>query len=126
MDSGQGAILKFGATEYGTLINEAVGLRYDGDEAQAIERWNAVLKLDENNELANTGMGKAYLTNGDNKTAMKFLELGMNRTYYSIAYRRYRNEFLADNLGIILTGALILIVAGFVYKKVRTRKGGLE
>lgn len=125
LDSQQGAILKFGATEYGNLINEAVGLRYDGDEEQAIEKWEAVLKLDENNELANTGMGKAYLTGGDNETAMKYLKLGMNRNYYSIAYRRYRNEFLTENLGVFLTGAVVLIAATMVVKGIRKKKGGL-
>ena len=125
LDSFQGAILKFGATEYGNLINEAVGLRYDGDEEQAIGKWEAVLKLDENNELANTGMGKAYLTSGDNVTAIKYLKLGMNRNYYSIAYRRYRNEFLRKNLGMILTVAVVLIVAGMIFKHVRKKKGRL-
>ena len=37
----------------------------------------------------NTGIGKAYLTAGDYVQAMKYLKLGMNRDYYSIAYRRY-------------------------------------
>lgn len=117
LDANQGAILKFNETQYGSLINDAVGLRYDGDEAQAIEKWQAVLRLDENNELANTGMGKAYLTAGDNKTAMHYLELGMNRKYYSIAYRRYRNEILSQNMNIIMTAVIVLILLVVGYKK---------
>ena len=38
-------------TQYGDLINRAVGLRYDGDETQAVDLWKQVLMLDENNEL---------------------------------------------------------------------------
>lgn len=124
LDANQGAILRFGVTEYGSLINEAVGLRYDGDEAKAIKKWEAVLKLDENNELANSGMGKAYLTSGDNKKAMKYLELGMNKDYYSVAFRRYRNEVLADNLSYILTGVVVLVGAVVVYKQIKKRKEG--
>ncbi|GFI22387.1 hypothetical protein IMSAGC011_01162 [Lachnospiraceae bacterium] len=117
LDAYSGAILKFSETQYGSLINDAVGLRYDGDETEAIEKWQGVLKLNENNELANSGIGKAYLTAGDNKTAMKYLKLAMNRKYYSIAWRRYRNELMAKSIGPALTIVGIVIVLTFVYKK---------
>lgn len=117
LDAYQNAVLIFAETEYGSLINDAVGLRYDGDEAQAIEKWEAVLRLDENNELANTGMGKAYLTAGDNKKAMEYLELGMNRKYYSIAYKRYRNEILTQNMNVIMTVIIVLIAFLVIYNK---------
>ena len=114
----------FNATEYGSLINEAIALRYDGDETLAVEKWREVLRLDENNELANTGIGKAYLTAGDNKSAMKYLKLGMDADYYSIAFRRYRNQVLADNLSYIFTGIAVVIVAVVVVVKVRGKKRG--
>lgn len=122
LDAYYGAILKFGETEYGNLINEAVGLRYDGDETKAIEIWQKVLKLDENNELANSGIGKAYLTAGDNKTAMKYLELGMNRKYYSVAWKRYRNEILTENMNVIMTVILIAIALFVIYKKILKKR----
>lgn len=110
LDAYRGEIICFEVTEYGRLINEAVALRYDGDEAKAVELWYRVLQLDENNELANTGIGKAYLTAGNYKMAMKYLKLGMNREYYSIAYRRYRNGILAENVGYVLTGIVFLVI----------------
>ena len=122
LDAYYGAILKFAKTEYGSLIDQAVGLRYDGDETQAIDIWKRVLILDENNELANTGIGKAYLTAGENKTAMKYLKLGMNRKYYSVAWKRYRNEILTKNMNLFMTGILVLVVAGIVYKKFFKKK----
>jgi len=106
------------------LIDDAVGLRYDGDETAAIEKWQEVLRLDENNELANTGIGKAYLTAGENELAMHYLELGMNRKYYSIAWKRHRNELLADNLSLILTGVIVLIIAWKVFSSWRRKKKG--
>jgi hypothetical protein len=133
LDAANGTILKFGETQYGSLINDAVGLRYDGDETQAIEKWEGVLRLNENNELANSGIGKAYLTAGDNKTAMKYLKLAKNRKYYSIAWKRYRNEILTENLGAILTGIIVIIALVILYRKFlsdkiklrRKGKGGL-
>ena len=61
LDAGRNSIQKFRETNYGKLINEAVGLRYDGDETHAIELWQKVLELDENNELANNGLERHTL-----------------------------------------------------------------
>lgn len=128
LDSARAEIMTFKMTEYGRLINEAVALRYGGDEALAVELWQRVLQLDENNELANTGIGKAYLTAGNYEAAMKYLELGMNREYYSIAFRRYRNQLLTENASFVLTAVMVLIIGYQIFKAVRkkknTKKGG--
>lgn len=129
LDAYQASILIFGETEYGALINEAVGLRYDGDESQAVALWEQVLHLDENNELANTGIGKAYLSAGDNEKAMEYLKRGMNRSFYSVAFKRWRNEVLKENLTVILSGALALVALAVVYVKAihpRMKKKGKE
>ncbi len=124
LDATRAEIMTFDVTEYGRLINEAVALRYDGDESEAVELWKRVLELDENNELANTGIGKAYLTAGDHELAMKYLEIGMNRDYYSIAFRRYRNDLLIENASFFLTGIVVLIIAYQIFKRVRDKKKG--
>lgn len=111
LDATTGNICCFGVTEYGSLINEAVGLRFDGDEKLAVALWERVLELDENNELANTGIGKAYLSAGDNKLAMKYLKLGMNREYYSVAKKRYRSELMREYMAPVLTACVVGFVA---------------
>ena len=126
LDATRAEILVFNATEYGTLINEAVALRFDGDEALAVEKWEKVLKLDENFEIANVGIGKAYLSKGDNEMAMKYLKLGMSREYYSIAYKRYRNEILKDNISYILTGIVIIAAGVMITKKVLRRRKNIQ
>ena len=117
LDSSKNLIDMFAPTRYGSLINQAVGLRYDGDEVQAVECWKEVLKLDSNFELAYTGIGKSYLAAGDNKEAMRCFKIGNNKQYYSIAWKRYRNEILKDNLNYILTVVIILAVLLVVWKK---------
>lgn len=122
LDANRAEIYKFAPTEYGSLINEAVALRHDGDESQAVPLWARVLELDENNELANAGIGKAYLSAGDNATAMKYLKIGMNRDYYSIAFKRYRSELLRQYLGPVLTGTVVLICGIWLFGKLRQRR----
>ena len=124
LDATKACIICFEETEYGRLINEAVALRYDGDEAEAVVLWERVLELDENNELANTGIGKAYLTAGDYEKAMYYLELGMARDYYSIAFKRYRNQVLTDNASWFLTGLVVLLLAYYGFKGWKKRQKG--
>ncbi len=123
LDSVRGELMSFVATKYGNLINQAVALRYDGDEAAAVGLWEQVLALDSNFEQAYVGIGKAYLAAGDNKAAMKYLKLGMDRNYYSIAFKRYRDELLKSNLGYVLTGITLLTIALIIRKVIRIRKG---
>ncbi|BCJ94540.1 hypothetical protein acsn021_21090 [Anaerocolumna cellulosilytica] len=125
LDAGRGEIMTFTAAEYGRLINEAVSLRFRGDESAAVEIWKKVLLLDENFELAYVGIGKSYLAAGENKMAMKYLKLGMDRTYYSIAFKRYRDDILKENLGSILTIGTLLFVGTGIILKIK-RKGGTE
>ena len=129
MDSTRAEIYIFSATEYGRLINEAVALRHSGDEALAVPLWERVLELDENNELANSGIGKAYLSAGDNEMAMKYLKLGMNREYYSVAFKRWRSEILKVWMGPVLTAVAAVCVAVWLFRQIRDRieirkKGG--
>jgi hypothetical protein len=126
LDSYRATVLAFGETAYGALINEAVALRYDGDETLAVAIWEDVLRLDENNELANVGIGKAYLAAGDNEQAMVYLKRGMNKSYYSVAYKRYRNALLRENLGVILTAVIVLIAGGVAFAQLRKRRHGRE
>ncbi len=131
LDSQQANISIFSETEYGNLINRAVSLRFDGDESQAVPLWQEVLRLDENNELANSGIGKAYLSAGDNEKALIYLRRGMNRAYYSVAFKRWRNDLLTGNISWILTGLIVLVVLLLVWSKIikprladRKAKGG--
>ncbi len=122
LDATKAEITYFKETRYGRLINEAVSLRFGGDESLAVPLWQQVLLLDENNELANTGIGKAYLTSGDYKQAMKYLKLGMARSYYSVAFKRYRNELLRRHANIILTALFLGALGIYAYPKIKKMK----
>lgn len=126
LDATRAQINVFDVTEYGSLINEAVALRYDGDEKEAVGLWQRVLELDEDNELANIGIGKAYLSAGEYDKSMKYLELGENKNYYSIAFKRYRNMILVKYIGYVLTAALVIVVGAYIFKKVRKKGKGAE
>jgi hypothetical protein len=56
---------------------------------------------------------------------MDYLDLGMSRSYYSIAYKRYRNDIIKTNFNWIFGGIIVIIVllmARSLYKKSKKRK----
>jgi tetratricopeptide (TPR) repeat protein len=117
LDSFRGELMAFSETRYGNLINRATALRYDGDEASAVDLWKQVLTLDSNFELAYGGIGKSLLAAGENKKAMEYFKLAMDREYYSIAFKRYRDDLLKKNLGYVLT-LIIVIFAALRFRKI--------
>jgi hypothetical protein len=52
---------------------------------------------------------------------MKYLKLGMARDYYSVAYKRYRNNFLTENANIYMTVIILAIILIVVYNKLKKR-----
>lgn len=121
LDAARNLINRFKATQYGSLIDQAVGLRFDGDEVQAVECWKEVLKLDSNFELAYVGIGKSCLAAGENREAMDYFRTGNSKQYYGIAYKRYRNEILKKNMNTILTGIVVLFILWTFWSRVGKR-----
>ena len=57
---------------------------------------------------------------------MKYLKIGMNRDYYSIAFKRYRSELLRKYLGPVLTGTAVLLAGLWLLGKYREHKNFSE
>ena len=63
-----------------------------GEDEEAERYWERVLQLNANYDIAYIGIGKAKLMKGENKEALRYFELGMDRKNYSVAYKRYRKS----------------------------------
>lgn len=124
LDSSRGEFIVYNETKYGSLINEAIGMRYDGDEGAAVECWQQVLKMDANCRLANVGIGKSLLAENKNQEAMYYLEKGMDKINYSVAFKRYRTDLLKEWFPLIATVVIVVILGavGFkIYKRWRNK-----
>jgi hypothetical protein len=112
LDQGASTIMIYETTQFGKLVNEATSLYLNNDIHGAKAKWEEVSKMNSNYELAYVGIGKSLLRNGDYNEAMKNFELGHNAEYYSDAFKLYRNDLLKENFGILMTGIVIVTVAG--------------
>ena len=112
LDQGAGTIMVYETTQFGKLVNEATSLYLNNDIHGAKVKWEEVAKMNSNYELAYVGIGKSLLRNGQYEESMKYFELGHNAEYYSDAFKQYRNDLLKDNFGILMTGIVVIVVAG--------------
>ena len=112
----------FDLTEYGRLVRQAVILHYNGDYSMASVVWEKVLKMNANSELAYVGIGKSLLGQKRSKEAMEHFKLGNNKAFYSKAFKRYRREMIRDYFGPVITGIILLVLAIFVWRRIRRAK----
>lgn len=127
LDQYSKSILIYETTEFGKLVNEATRLYLNNDIEEAQTTWEKVVKMNSNYELGYVGIGKSILRAANIETdkakqvakykeAMKMFKLGHNAVYYSDAFKQYRNITLKDNFALIMTGFVIIVVAGVALK----------
>ncbi|WP_157794167.1 NHL repeat-containing protein [Paenibacillus donghaensis] len=116
LDRGKGNIVIFKPTRFGTRVNQAVGYHYNGEDAQAVPVWREVLQLNSNYDIAYIGIGKSLLMEKNNKEALEYFELGMDRDGYSVAFKRYRREVMQEHFGTFLTAIMVLAAVWIAFK----------
>lgn len=116
LDRGKGSIVVFEPTKFGSSVNEAVKLHYLGEDTLAVPIWEEVLRLNANYDIAYIGIGKSLLMEKNNKEALEYFKLGMDRKHYSVAFKRYRREVMKEHFGTFLTVLMILIAIWAAFK----------
>ena len=119
LDNTLNSILVFRITDYGRHLLDAIRLNNIGDAEGSTREWQEVLKLNSNSELAYTGLGKTYLTEGNYKEAMECFELGNSKKYYSKAFSYYRKEVMEKYLTKAVIVAVVLFLIIWVIRKIR-------
>ncbi|MGO4372845.1 gluconolactonase, partial [Paenibacillus sp. MCAF20] len=119
LDRGKSNIIVFKPTKFGLKINEAVALHHNGDDKLAVPVWEEVLRLNSNYDIAYIGIGKSLLMEKRNKEAIKYFKLGMDRDSYSVAYKRYRREYMKEHFGTLLSVIVALAAVWLAFKLYR-------
>ena len=132
-DSGNQMITVFKRTEYAELIYEADMAYNNAEYEESIKKWNDVIKLNSNFELAYAQIGKVYLRQNKYTEAMEYFELGNCRgdtvtksTGYNKAFSEYRRAVASDWLAPAVI-AVLVIAAGIkgvrLYRRRRKNEG---
>lgn len=116
LDKTGNRITIFEPTNYGKLIKDAVRKHYTGKYDEATQRWQEILKLNANYDLAYVGVGKALLRQDKYKEALEMFRLGNHREYYSKAFKLYRKQVVGENFGLIVFSVIAVI---FILRYIR-------
>jgi tetratricopeptide (TPR) repeat protein len=116
LDSRTGALTRFDLTGYGAAINAALTEYQAGRYEASAEKWETVLKMNGNYDLAYIGIGRAALRQGEYQKAMKYYKLKHYDIGYGKAFQFYRKQWMEENLWKILLVLGLLIMGPAVVK----------
>lgn len=129
LDAFSKSIVVYRTTEFGQYVNEATALYQEGEIQLAKEKWEKVIKINTNYELAYLGIGKSVLREATDiegyKEAMSYFESAHSAQYYSKAYSLYRDAVLRNSFSGIMTVVAVLVVAIIAiksYKYIKKKK----
>ncbi|HAX03840.1 MAG: hypothetical protein A2Y45_08025 [Tenericutes bacterium GWC2_34_14] len=105
----------FEPTAFGSLVNEASKLTYDGESIDASAVWEDILVMNSNYSLAYVGIGHAYYRERMYKEAMDAYQLGQDRENYSKAYKEYRKIRFEANFPLVATFIGLIIAFSLAY-----------
>jgi hypothetical protein len=119
LDRGKNNIVVFKPTLFGRSVHQATTLHYNGNDAEAVGVWKEVLRINSNYDIAYLGIGRSLLMEKKNKEAMEYFELGMQRKYFSVGFKRYRREVMQEHFGTFMTALFGLIAAFIAFRIVK-------
>ncbi|MDR0554977.1 MAG: hypothetical protein LBG76_09310 [Treponema sp.] len=111
LDSQAGSLTRFDLTGYGAAINAAMEEYAAGRYPESGARWEEVLKMNGNYDLAYVGIGRAAYQQGEFEKAMYYFKIKYSVENYAAAFQAYRKEWVERNLWIIVLALGLLFVA---------------
>ncbi len=109
-------------TEFGQLINDALGEYKKGNYDLSAQYWDKVLIQNGNYDLAYIGIGRSRFRQGKYKEAMKYFKLKYDDDNYSKAFQLYRKEWIEKNIGWIMAAFFALLIIPGLIKFIKRMK----
>lgn len=126
LDQQDCSVTLFTPTEYGSLIYRAIDEFRDGEYEASGNTWQEVINLNGNYDLAYIGIGRALLRQERYHEAMEYFELKLDDDNYSKAFKQYRKEWVEENIVMIVTALIIIVVLPLTIGKVRKLKHEID
>ena len=113
-DGMRNSVTVFAPTDYMQNIRRAIRAYEQGEYSESRAYWESVLESNAGLSVAAKGIGRSLLLEGNFHDAMRYLKMGDDRYYYSMALTRYRRQFLREN-SPWLVPCVILVVAAVCF-----------
>ncbi len=99
------------ATNFIRNVHTALRYYYNGEYDKAGDHWNAVLNIDQNYEIALSGLAKSLYKNGEYEKAMSYYKRGNNAVGYSDAFSEYRHDYFRGHFALVVAIGLLIVIA---------------
>lgn len=106
-----GALQIYKRTDYGRLLLDAQAKTVVGAYAEAQPKWEEILRLDRNCQLAYRGLAKAYLVAEEYDKALEYAKIGIDQDTYASAFEYVRGDYLAKNFTWLFLIAVVVVGA---------------
>ena len=110
-DSSKGTISVFAPTGFGNMVHSALKYHRDGHYEQARELWQAIEKQCSSYPLAEVGLARIDIQDGQYSRAMERLKPLHEEKYYAIAFEKWRNQWIRDHFVWLAAGLALLVAA---------------
>ena len=118
LDSMKNNLTIFRQTEYMALIREADSMYRNGYSEASLVPWERVTAMNQNNELAHIGVGKANFIQEEYLAAMAAYKSGAARPEYSKSYQQVRLSVFKQWTPVILIALGATVVLYSVLRKI--------
>lgn len=115
------SIQLFEPTAFSSLVHGALSLYLDGRYVESRDAWDDVLKVNALFDLAHRGLGHAYFKENDYDRAFEEYRLAGYREGYSQVYWELRNDFLTENIPVLMSILFGFILLGIVYRPINRK-----
>ena len=122
VDAEKNSLTLFRPSNYTVILKKAIGLYNEGNFDDSIDAWQELLSENVQLSIANRGIGKAFLRQGEYKKSMECFKKGNDREGYSEALRESRKIWMRNNIVFIAVGVALLYVAFCVIRCFIKRK----
>ncbi len=126
LDQFGGSITVFMPTEYGELIYEASEAYLMGDYDGSAEKWEDVLALNANYNLAFIGKGRALMRQESYEEAMDYFKMAYDRDNYGRAFRFWRKVWVEENIWWMITLIACVLIIPLVIRMVKKMRMEVE
>lgn len=98
------------ATNFIKNVHTALQHYYNGEYDKAGDYWNSVLNIDQNYDIALSGLAKSLYKNDEYDKAMSYYKHGNNAKGYSDAFSEYRHDIFRNNFALVVAIGLLIVI----------------
>lgn len=126
LDQQEASITVFSPTDFGKMVFSALDQFSAGEYEKSAESWQKVIDMNGNYDLAYIGIGRTLLRQEKYKEAMEYFELKYDRDNYSRAFKHYRQEWIEDNIVLIIVVVVLVLCVPLAIGRIKRIKWQID